>query len=58
MNSDYFKNNIEGVSLVQKAIKEMDIKITPETTVQQLFGYNSAILSYVIDELRRELKQK
>lgn len=58
VNSDYFKNNIEGVSLIQKAIKELDIKVTPETTVQQLFGYNNAVLSYVIDELRKEFKQK
>jgi len=58
MESNYFKNNIEGVSLVQKAIKELGIEVTPETTVQQLFGYNNAILSYVIDEFRKEFKQE
>ncbi|NTW04562.1 MAG: hypothetical protein HGA27_00405 [Peptococcaceae bacterium] len=56
MNSDYFKNNIEGVSLVQKAIKELDIKVDSATTVQQLFAYNNSILAFIVDELRKELK--
>jgi hypothetical protein len=57
MNTDFFKTNTNGISLVQKAIKELQIEVTSETTVQDLHRYHNAITAYVAEELLNEIKK-
>lgn len=57
MNKKYFENNYDGLALVNKARKELEIKVTKETTVEQLDTIHNAITAYVIDQLLKKINQ-
>lgn len=55
MNTDYFKEHqSEGLNLVNEAISKLEIKVTSETTVEQLHLIHNAITAYVFDHLKEE----
>jgi hypothetical protein len=56
VKTKYFETNYEGLNLVNQAIKELEIKVTPETTVEQLHLIHNAITAYVTDQLIKRTK--
>jgi len=58
MNTKYFETNASpGLAYINKAIKELDVKVTQETTVNQLFGMHNAVFARALDLLIEDIKK-
>lgn len=57
MNSKYFGETCsQGLTFVNEAISKLEIKVTPETTIQELHCIHNAITAYAIDRMIEKLK--
>ena len=56
LKTDYFKIHGDGLCLVNAAIKELDIKITGETSIEELHCAHNAITAFALDKILEKLK--
>lgn len=51
MSSEVLKPDSPGVTLVQEAIAKLEIKVTEETTVKDLWLYHNQVIAYIAEKL-------
>lgn len=58
MDLSYFlQNNSKGAEYIGRAMAELSINVTEETTVLELFGAFNGILARAIDIMLEEIKE-
>lgn len=58
MDLSYFlQNKSKGAEYISKAMAELSINVTEETTVLELFGAFNGILARAIDIMLEEIKE-
>lgn len=58
VDTKYFDENIEGITLVQEAISKLNIKVTKETTTEEVFRIHNAITAYITDKLLSMIQKR
>lgn len=57
MDISYFLHNVSpGAKYIGKALDELQVKVTKETTVQELYGIYNGILARALDLLIEDIK--